>query len=116
MMLEACIADARAAGMKGVAAMAREGPWLTDRFLANRFEPVDTAPPDDQSPARKLDSEAAEQARGVEQVTSAIVKMEMLTQTAAASAEEGASAAEELTTQSEAVRDIVESMAVLIGA
>jgi hypothetical protein len=34
--------------MRGAAVMVRDGPWLADRrlFLANGFEPIDTAPPD----------------------------------------------------------------------
>ncbi len=60
-MVEACIDDARNAGMSGVAAIAREGPWLADRrlFLANGFEPVDSAPPDYELLVRKLDARAA---------------------------------------------------------
>jgi hypothetical protein len=47
--------------MSGVAVMVRDGPWLADRhlFLANGFEPVDTAPPDCQLLVRKLDRAAA---------------------------------------------------------
>jgi GNAT superfamily N-acetyltransferase len=55
-MIEACLDDAKKAGMSGVAVMVRGGPWLADRrlFLANAFEPVDTAPPDYQLLVRKL--------------------------------------------------------------
>lgn len=47
-MIEACLADARSAGMLGVAALGREGPWSAGNrlFLANGFDLVDTAPPD----------------------------------------------------------------------
>jgi GNAT superfamily N-acetyltransferase len=56
-MIEACLEDAKAAGMSGAAVMVRDGPWLADRrlFLANGFEAVDTAPPDYQLLVRKLD-------------------------------------------------------------
>jgi GNAT superfamily N-acetyltransferase len=56
-MVEACLDDARKAGMRGAAVMVREGPWLADRrlFLANAFEPVDSAPPDYQLLVRKFD-------------------------------------------------------------
>jgi hypothetical protein len=59
-MVEACLDDARMAGMRGAAAMVRDGPWLADRrlFLANGFEPVDTAPPDYQLLVRKFDDGA----------------------------------------------------------
>jgi GNAT superfamily N-acetyltransferase len=60
-LVEACLEDARKAGMRGAAVMVRDGPWLADRrlFLANGFEPVDSAPPDYQLLARKFDSGAA---------------------------------------------------------
>jgi GNAT superfamily N-acetyltransferase len=60
-MIEACLEDARKAGMSGVAVMVRDGPWLAGRrlFLANGFEPVDTAPPDYQLLVRKLNRAAA---------------------------------------------------------
>jgi GNAT superfamily N-acetyltransferase len=60
-MLRECLADARAAGMKGVAVVARKGPWLAGPalYLENGFEAVDTAPPDYQLLVRKLDPGAA---------------------------------------------------------
>lgn len=56
-LVNACVDDARKNGLKGVAAMVREGPWMADRrlFLANGFEPADTAPPDFQLLVRKFD-------------------------------------------------------------
>jgi len=61
MMIDACLDDAKRTGMHGVAAMAREGPWLADRrlFLTSGFEPADTAPPDYQLLVRKFDRRAA---------------------------------------------------------
>jgi hypothetical protein len=46
--------------MRGAAVMVRDGPWLADHrlFLANGFEPVDTAPPDYQLLVRKFDNGA----------------------------------------------------------
>jgi len=60
-LIEGCLDDARKAGMRGAAAMVRDGPWLADRrvFLANGFEPIDTAPPDYQLLVRKFDGGAA---------------------------------------------------------
>ena len=60
-MVEACLDDARTAGMRGAAVMVRDGPWLAGGrlFLANGFEPVDTAPPDYQLLVRKFDRGAA---------------------------------------------------------
>jgi hypothetical protein len=61
-MIEASVEDARAAGMKGVAVVAREGPWLAGPavFLANGFHTVATAPPDYLLLVRKLDPDAAD--------------------------------------------------------
>jgi methyl-accepting chemotaxis protein len=56
-----------------------------------------------------------EQARGIEQIGSAITQMEHVTQTTAASAEESASASEELMAQSEALKEIVGHLASMAG-
>jgi len=60
-MIDACIGDAKQAGMKGVAIMVRSSPWIAGRrlFLANGFELVDTAPPDYELLVRKFDEDAA---------------------------------------------------------
>ncbi len=61
LMVEACLEDARRAGMSGVAVIARERPWLAGPalFLANGFTVVDQAPPDYQLLVRKLVPSAA---------------------------------------------------------
>lgn len=61
MMIKACVEDARAAGMSGVAVVARDSPWLAKPglFLANGFVVVDTAPPDYQLLIRKFNPSAA---------------------------------------------------------
>ncbi len=56
-----------------------------------------------------------EQARGIEQIGSAITQMDQVTQRAAASAEEGASAAEELTAQSESLKAVVAQLTRMVG-
>lgn len=55
-MVQAVVEEARHAGMKGVAVLAREGPFAASSalFLKNGFEVVDTAPPDCQLLVRKL--------------------------------------------------------------
>ena len=55
-MVEACVADARAAGLNGVAVLAREQPWLAGPalFLRCGFEVVASAPPDYQLLVRRL--------------------------------------------------------------
>ena len=56
MLVQACLDDAKKAGMSGAAVMVRDGPWMADRrlFLSNGFEVVDTAPPDYQLLARSF--------------------------------------------------------------
>jgi methyl-accepting chemotaxis protein len=56
-----------------------------------------------------------EQSRGVGQIAKSIQQMEQITQGNAASAEETAAAAEQLTAQSHSVKDIVEHLTSLIG-
>jgi methyl-accepting chemotaxis protein len=56
-----------------------------------------------------------EQARGIEQIGTAITQMDKVTQHAAASAEEGASAAEELTAQSESLKGVVAQLTKMVG-
>ncbi|MBI4874100.1 MAG: hypothetical protein HY822_05655 [Acidobacteria bacterium] len=56
-----------------------------------------------------------EQARGIEQIGKAIAQMEQVTQKTAANAEESASAAEELTAQSETLKDVVARLTALAG-
>lgn len=59
-LVEGCLDDARMAGMRGVVAMVRDGPWLADRrlYVANGFESIDTAPPDYELLVRKFDGSA----------------------------------------------------------
>jgi methyl-accepting chemotaxis protein len=58
---------------------------------------------------------SAEQARDIQQIAKAITQIEQITQHAAATAEENASAAEELSAQSHALRTAVERLTDLIG-
>jgi hypothetical protein len=55
-----------------------------------------------------------EQARGVEQISKAVSKVEQLTQSTAAASEEGASASVELLAQSEALKDVVLQLQTLV--
>jgi ribosomal protein S18 acetylase RimI-like enzyme len=60
-MIEACVNDAKEAGMKGVAVVVRESPWMADRrlFLSKGFERAGTAPPDYELLVRKFSEKAA---------------------------------------------------------
>jgi methyl-accepting chemotaxis protein/methyl-accepting chemotaxis protein-1 (serine sensor receptor) len=56
-----------------------------------------------------------EQVRGIGQITAAITQMNQVTQSVAAQAEESASAAEELNAQSEALKQIVQHLTVMVA-
>ena len=60
-LVNACMEDARREGKAGVAAIARDGPWMADGrlFLDCGFEAVDTATPDYTLFAYKFDKSAA---------------------------------------------------------
>lgn len=59
-MVQACLDDARQAGMAGVAVLCRKGPWLAESrlFLSAGFRIVDTAPPDYELLVSKFDPTA----------------------------------------------------------
>ena len=57
-----------------------------------------------------------EQTKGIHQVSSAIVQMQQVTQASAASAEQGAAAAEELTAQATAMKEVVGRLTAMVGA
>jgi methyl-accepting chemotaxis protein/methyl-accepting chemotaxis protein-1 (serine sensor receptor) len=56
-----------------------------------------------------------EQASATAQIGQAVVQMEQVTQSIAANAEEGASAAQELNAQSETLRDVVTNLSTMVG-
>jgi methyl-accepting chemotaxis protein/methyl-accepting chemotaxis protein-1 (serine sensor receptor) len=56
-----------------------------------------------------------EQARGIDQIGSAIMKLEQATQNNAANAEESAAAAEQLSAQSQTMQDVVERLTAMVG-
>jgi len=55
-----------------------------------------------------------EQTRGMEEVGKAIIQLQTVTQSTAAGAEESAAAAEELNAQSEALKDVVRRLSVMV--
>ncbi|HEY4360531.1 MAG TPA: methyl-accepting chemotaxis protein [Bryobacteraceae bacterium] len=62
-----------------------------------------------------VNSGSQEQAIGIEQVGKAIMQMQSVTQSTAASSEETAAAAEELSAQAESLKDMVAELSVLVG-
>lgn len=63
----------------------------------------------------QISASGKEQARGVEQINHSLNRVGQVTQDTAASAEEGAAAAEELTSQSRTLQSIVEKLSALVG-
>ena len=66
--------------------------------------------------ADEVNSGSQEQARGIEQVATAISQMEQVTQKTAANVEESAAAAEELSSQAQALMDIVLRLTAMVGS
>ena len=58
---------------------------------------------------------AREQAQGIEQINAAIAQMDKVSHSNSASAEESASAAEELDAQAESLKDLVAKLHLLVG-
>ena len=63
----------------------------------------------------EVNAGSQEQARGIEHITSAVGKMDRVTQRSAANAEESATASEELASQAKSLYNLVESLRHLIG-
>jgi len=63
----------------------------------------------------EITAASREQSQGIEQVNIAVSQMDKLTQTNAASAEEGASASEELNAQAISLREAVTDLLALVG-
>ena len=56
-----------------------------------------------------------EQTRGIEQIAKAVIQMEQMTQRSAATAEQGAAAAQELNSQSDSMKHVVERLTAMVG-
>ena len=64
----------------------------------------------------EITAASSEQAHGIEQINRAVTEMDMVTQKNAASAEESASASEEMSGQANRMREFVEELVALVGA
>ena len=64
----------------------------------------------------EVNSGSQEQARGMEQISRAVMQMEQVTQRTAASAEESASAGADLNGHANALRALVHEMREMVGA
>src|SRR5262249_19737560 len=65
---------------------------------------------------REIATAAREQAKGIDQINTAITQMDQVTQSNSASAEESASAAEELDSQAASLKDMVSRLQELVGS
>ncbi len=63
-----------------------------------------------------IESGSQEQSQGIAQISKAITLMEQGTQRSAATAEESAAAAQQLTAQSQVLRDVAEQLEMMVGA
>ena len=63
----------------------------------------------------EINSSSREQSRGIDDIATSIQKMEGVTQSNAASAEQTAAAVEELSMQAKGLKDIVQDLAALSG-
>ena len=64
----------------------------------------------------EVNQASQEQAKGLDQISKAVAQMQQVTERSAASAEESASAGQELETQSDSLRNLVTRLAELVGA
>ncbi|MDB5050892.1 MAG: hypothetical protein JWO30_3963 [Fibrobacteres bacterium] len=62
----------------------------------------------------EVSSASVEQAKGIEQIGTAVTRMDKLTQSNAANAEESASASEELTSQAEELNELINTLMIMI--
>lgn len=91
-----------------------EGKAKVDE-VANAIHAITAESESVQTLIDEVNQGSAEQSRGVQQISKAIAQMERVTQSTAASAEEGASASEELTAQSAALHEISVQLSQLVG-
>lgn len=100
--------------IEGAITKTAQGVEITERVAKSLGEIVDKARQVDQLVA-EVCTASREQSQGVQQITAAVTQMDKVVQSNAASAEESASAAEELNAQSFALREAVGELLGLVG-
>jgi methyl-accepting chemotaxis protein len=100
--------------IEGAITKTGQGVQITEKVAKSLSEIVDKARQVDQLVA-EVCTASREQSQGVQQITSAVTQMDKVVQSNAASAEESASAAEELNAQSFALREAVGELLGLVG-
>jgi len=101
--------------IEGAITKTGQGVQITEKVAKSLAEIVDKARQVDQLVA-EVCTASREQSQGVQQIASAVTQMDKVVQSNAASAEESASAAEELNAQSFALREAVDDLLGLVGA
>jgi methyl-accepting chemotaxis protein len=101
--------------IEGAITKTTQGVEITEKVAKSLGEIVDKARQVDQL-VGEVCTASREQSQGVQQITSAVTQMDKVVQSNAASAEESASAAEELNAQSFALREAVGELLGLVGA
>ena len=86
------------------------------RTVNEAFEEVTTGAAKVAELISEITAASQEQAQGIDQVNQAVAQMDKVTQQNAASAEESASASEELNAQAESMQDVVGDLLQLVGA
>jgi methyl-accepting chemotaxis protein len=100
--------------IEGAITKTAQGVQISEKVAKSLGEIVDKARQVDQLVA-EVCTASREQSQGVQQITSAVTQMDKVVQSNAASAEESASAAEELNAQSFALREAVGELLGLVG-
>jgi methyl-accepting chemotaxis protein len=101
--------------IEGAITKTGQGVQITEKVAKSLAEIVDKARQVDQLVA-EVCTASREQSQGVQQIAAAVTQMDKVVQSNAASAEESASAAEELNAQSFALREAVDDLLGLVGA
>jgi len=103
-----------AAKIESAIAKAAQGVQITEKVAKSLAEIVDKARQVDQL-VGEVSAASREQSQGVQQITTAVSQMDKVVQANAASAEESASASEELNAQALSLQDAVNGLLGLIG-
>ena len=84
--------------------------------VTTQMQVITTESADMKHLVEQVNSGSQEQASGLRQIGKAVLEMERVTQSIAANAEEGAAAAEELSSQSHTLRDVVGNLTAMVGS
>jgi len=100
--------------VQGTVGQINDGLGLVHK-TSKAFSEVTTSADEVSELISKITTASSEQANGIEQVNNAVIEMDKVTQQNAASAEEGASASEEMNTQANQMKGIVGVLTTLVN-